>query len=100
MAGERRAPALRAPDHHRAVAVARLALHVAAADAVSIDALRAHFRPVDAADPARLLPAGDVAVDAVEAELLLHRHQRVVGVGVAGLGPEVDRVLVALDAGV
>src|SRR5262249_29902763 len=79
-------------------AVASLALHVAPTDSRAADAALAHFGPVDAADPARLLPAGDVAADAVEAELLLHRDQRLVGVGVAGLGPEVGRVLVALDA--
>src|SRR5438105_4412885 len=90
----------RVRDVRAARAVTGLALHVPAADAAPLDALFAELGPIDAAHAARLLPAGDVAADAVEAVLLLHRHQRVVGVRVAGLGPEVGRVLVALDAGV
>src|SRR5260370_29632297 len=59
-------------------AVARLALHVATPEAAPVQALAAELGAIDAADAARLLPATDVAVDAVEAELLLHRDQRLV----------------------
>src|SRR5207253_1251126 len=50
--------------------VTRLALHVAPACAAAVDAGAPEVRHVDAADAAGLLPAGDVAGDAVEAELL------------------------------
>src|SRR5882672_5980281 len=78
--------------------VAILALHVLAPDAAPVHAGAAGLCAIDAADAAGLLPAGHVTLDAVQAELLLHRHQRLVGVGVPGLRPERGRVLVALGA--
>src|SRR6185369_432487 len=79
--------------------VAVLALDIAAADAPPAQARTADLRPVDAADPSRLLPAGDVAADAVQAELLLHPDQRVVGVRVLRLCPELRRIFMTLRAG-
>src|SRR5205085_1245025 len=58
--------------------VAVLALHVATANAPAAQSRATDLRSIDAADSARLLPSGDVAADAVEAELLLHADQRVV----------------------
>src|SRR6267143_5283553 len=78
--------------------VAILALHVLAPDAAPVHAGAAGLCAIDAADAAGLLPAGHVTLDAVQAELLLHRHQRLVGVCVLGLRPERGRLLVALHA--
>src|SRR5712691_3790723 len=80
--------------------VAGLALDIAPAEPVSGETGAAHFALVDAADAAGLLPSRDVAADAVEAELLLHRDQRVVGVRVPGLLPEFRGGLVTLHAAV
>src|SRR5467141_461641 len=78
--------------------VAVLALHVLAPDSAPAGPGAADLRAIDAADAAGLLPTGHVTLDAVQAELLLHRDQRLVGVGVPGLRPERGRVLVALGA--
>src|SRR5690242_11146008 len=79
-------------------AVAHLALHVLPPFSAAREPGAADLRSIDAAHPARLLPAGDMAADAVEAELLARKDQRLVSVRVARLRPEARLGLVTLGA--
>src|SRR5262249_20306416 len=85
-------PTLRVPHVRASRAMAVLALHVTASDSFPVHPQAAHVHAIDATDPARLLPAGHMTLDAVKAELLLHMHQRLVGVGVLRHCPEPGRV--------
>src|SRR3954471_9501600 len=75
--------------------VTHLTLDVLPSLAAALEAGAAGSGAVDAADAARLLPPGHVASHAVEAELLLLLDQRVVGVGMPRVGPELGLRLVA-----
>src|SRR6266850_795659 len=91
-------PARGVLDVLAAGAMAVLALHVPAAHAPAVQTGAAPVGAVDPAYPARLLPTGHVALDAVEAELFVDVDQGVVSVRVLGLDPEVGSLLVALRA--
>src|SRR3954462_1755851 len=75
--------------------VTHLTLDVLPSLAAAVEAGPARSGAVDAADAARLLPPSHVASHAVEAELLLLLDQRVVGVGMPRVGPELGLRLVA-----
>src|SRR3954451_4407937 len=75
--------------------VTHLTLDVLPPLAAALEAGAARSGAVDAADAARLLPPRHVASHAVETELLVLLDQRLVGVGMPRVGPEVGLRLVA-----
>src|SRR3954470_4426672 len=75
--------------------VTHLTLDVLPSLTAALEAAAACSGAVDAADAARLLPPRHVTSHAVEAELLLLLDQRVVGVGMPRVGPELGLRLVA-----